>query len=175
MPRSCPHLDSLGIFGLAFGPKSSFKQKCQVRACDFGSRFQTRARLQLWVAGRLHFDKGLQFCFMSEFTIDYVFQAFVKIKWTLRHWSKWQKMRLNQWKPKSRAKFCELFALKISFFSLSTKLFRVVCRSCMYFYHLSPQQFLLFCLYLRAKVEIKTTYFKVQVHESTRHLSCSAP
>jgi len=42
------------------------------------------------------------------------------------------------------AEFCELFALKISFFSLSTKLFRVICRSCMYFYDLSPHQFLLF-------------------------------
>jgi len=26
------------------------------------------------------------------------------------------------------AKFCEVFALKISFFSLSTKLFRIICR-----------------------------------------------
>jgi len=25
------------------------------------------------VAGRLHFGKGLQFCFMSDFNIDYIF------------------------------------------------------------------------------------------------------
>jgi len=85
MPRSCAHLDSLDTFGLAFGPKSGFKHKCQVRACDFGFRLQIEARLQLWVVGRLHFDKGLQFCFMAEFTIDYALLYFVKIKLTLRH------------------------------------------------------------------------------------------
>jgi len=73
MPHSCAHLDSLDTFGLAFRSKSGFKHKCQIRACDFRSRLQIKARLQLWVAGRLHFDKGLQFCFMAEFTIDYVF------------------------------------------------------------------------------------------------------
>ena len=40
MPRSCAHLDLLGTIGLAFGPKSGFKHKCQVRACDFGFRLQ---------------------------------------------------------------------------------------------------------------------------------------
>jgi len=71
--RSCAHLVSLGTFGLACGPKSGFEYKCQVRACDFWFRLQIKTRLQLWVAGRLHFDKGLQFCFTAEFTIDYVF------------------------------------------------------------------------------------------------------
>ena len=51
------------------------------------------------------------------------------------------------------AKFCEVLALKISFFSLSTKLFRVICRSCVYFYHLSPHQLLLFCLFASASRE----------------------
>jgi len=73
MPSICAHLDSLGAFGLAFGPKSGFEHKCQVRACGFRFRLQIKARLQLWVAGHLHFDKGLKFCFMAEFTIDYVF------------------------------------------------------------------------------------------------------
>jgi len=39
------------------------------------------------------------------------------------------------------AKFCEVFALKISFFPLSAKLFSVICRSCNYFHHLPPHQF----------------------------------
>jgi len=73
MHRLCAHLDLLGIFGLAFGPKLGFKHKLQARACDFGFRLQIKARLQLWVADRLHFDKGLQFCFMVEFSIDSVF------------------------------------------------------------------------------------------------------
>jgi len=51
------------------------------------------------------------------------------------------------------AKFCEAFTLKISFFSLSAKLFRVICRSCMYIYHLLPNQFLLFCLFARVSRE----------------------
>jgi len=55
------------------GLNRAFKQKCQVRACAFRFRLQIKARLQLRVAGRLRFDKGLQFCFMAEFTIDYAF------------------------------------------------------------------------------------------------------
>jgi len=54
------------------------------------------------------------------------------------------------------AKFCEVFALKISFFSLSTKLFRVICRSCIYFYHLLPNQISLFCLFASVSREKKT-------------------
>ena len=73
MPRICAHLYSLGTFGLVFGLQSGFKHKCQVRACDFRFRLQIKARLQLWVVGHLHFDKGLKFCFMAKFTIDYVF------------------------------------------------------------------------------------------------------
>ena len=78
MARSCAHLDSLGTFGLAFGPKSGFKLKCQIRACDFVFRLQINARLQLGVAGRVRFNKGLQFRFMAECTIDHVFYILSK-------------------------------------------------------------------------------------------------
>jgi len=44
------------------------------------------------VAGHLHFEVGLQFCFMEDFNIGYIFKYFVKIKLTLRHWNKWQQM-----------------------------------------------------------------------------------
>jgi len=36
------------------------------------------------------------------------------------------------------AKFCEVFAFKISFFPLSAELHHLTCRSCKYFYHLPP-------------------------------------
>jgi len=45
----------------------------QVRVCDFRFRLQIKTRLQLWVAGRLHFDKHFQFCFMAKLNVDYVF------------------------------------------------------------------------------------------------------
>jgi len=53
------------LVNLAFGPKSGFKHKCQVRGSGFVFRLQIEARLQLWVAADLHFDKGLQFCFLT--------------------------------------------------------------------------------------------------------------
>jgi len=44
------------------------------------------------------------------------------------------------------AKVCAEFALKFSSFSLSIKLFRVICPSCQYFYHAPPHQtFIVFC------------------------------
>jgi len=58
---------------LAFGPKSGFRHKCQVRDCDFGFRLKIKARLRIWIVGRLHLDKGLHFCFMAEFNIACVF------------------------------------------------------------------------------------------------------
>jgi len=62
------------LVNLASGPKSGFKNKCQVRAClsfRAGFWFQNKARLQLWVAGHLHFDKDLHFCFIADFNINY--------------------------------------------------------------------------------------------------------
>jgi len=38
-----------------------------------GSGFEFKTHLQFRVAGRLHFDKGLQFCFMAECSIDSLF------------------------------------------------------------------------------------------------------
>ena len=38
----------------------------QFRACNFGFRLQIETRLQPWIAGHLHFEKSLQFCFMAE-------------------------------------------------------------------------------------------------------------
>jgi len=68
------------------------------------------------------------------------------------------------------AKFCEVFALKFASLSLSTKLFRVICRSCKYFCHLPPYQtFNLF--HLSASVNRnKIHYFEVQVHNCKGHL-----
>jgi len=57
-------------------------------------------------------------------------------------------------------KLCEVFALKIFFFPLSTKLFRVICRLCKYFYHLPSHQYLLFCLFASVR-RWKNHYFKV--------------
>jgi len=57
--------------------------------------------------------------------------------------------RLNLWKPKISCKPAQnfvVFALKTSFFPLSTKMFRVICRSCKYFHHLPPHQFLFVCM-----------------------------
>jgi len=87
---------------LAFGPKSGFKHNCQVRAFDFGFKLQIEDRSQLWVAGHLHFDKGLQFCFMADFNKDYIrILIFCQNKIdfaTLKQMTK--DARLNQWKPK---------------------------------------------------------------------------
>jgi len=70
----CPAVAHILIHSvnLAFGPKSGFKHTCQVRACDFGFRLQLEARLQLWVTGHLYFDKGLQFCFMTDCNKGYI-------------------------------------------------------------------------------------------------------
>jgi len=47
------------------------------------------------------------------------------------------------------AKFYQVCALKFASFSLSTKLFRIICRSCKYFYHLPLYQtFIAFCLFV---------------------------
>jgi len=53
----------------------------------------------------------------------------------------------------TRAKLCEVLALKFSFFSLSTKLFQVICRSCKYFYHFPLHQtFIVFSLFANANI-----------------------
>jgi len=48
------------------------------------------------------------------------------------------------------ANVCEVFAFKFASFLLSTKSFRVICRSCKYFYHLQRNQLSLCFSYLRA-------------------------
>ena len=70
---------------------------------------------------------------------------------------------------KTNEKFCEVFALKIFLFPLSTKLFRVICRSCKYFYHLPSHQYLLFCLSASVS-RWKRHNSKCQVHERKGHL-----
>jgi len=46
--------------------------------------------------------------------------------------------------------FVKCSHLKFVSLSLSTKLFRVICRSCKYFYHLPPHQtFIVICLFAR--------------------------
>ena len=53
---------------------------------------------------------------------------------------------------------------------MSTKWFRVICRSCKYFYHLTPHHtFILFCLFASVKRK-KNHYFKVQVHKCKAQL-----
>jgi len=69
---------------LALGAKWGNKHKCEVRACDFWFRLKIKAHLQIWVAGRLHFDKGLQFC-LTEDLKQITYLNIVKIKLTLRH------------------------------------------------------------------------------------------
>ena len=61
-----------------------------------------------------------------------------------------QMTKNKKWKPKISCKLAQNFVKcsHISFFSLSTKLFRVICQTCKYFHHLSLHQYLLFC-YLR--------------------------
>jgi len=53
---------------LAVGPQSGFKHKYQVWDCNFRFRLQIKGSLQLWVAGRLHFDKGLEFFLCQSLT-----------------------------------------------------------------------------------------------------------
>jgi len=81
-------------------------------------------------------------------------------------------VRLNQWKPKiswKPTKNLGSVCTKIFFIPLSTKLFRVICRSCNYFYHLPSHQYLLFCLFASVS-RWKNHCFKVQVHERKGHL-----
>jgi len=63
--------------------------------------------------------------------------------------------KLNPWKPKiscKPAKLCQVLAVKFASFSLYTKLFRVICRSCKCFDHLPPQQtFIVYCLVTSVK------------------------
>jgi len=81
---------------------------------------------------------------------------------------------LNLWKSKkylmqTNAKFCEVFALRFASISLSTKLFRDICLSCNYFYHLPPHRtFIVFCLFVSVNRK-KNHYFEVQVHKCKGH------
>jgi len=43
----------------------------------------------------------LRLCFMADFNIDYIFEHFVKIKLTLRHWNKWKKWEVEPVEVKS--------------------------------------------------------------------------
>jgi len=71
----------------------------------------------------LHFDKSLHLCFTADFNIDYIFKHFVKIKLTLRHWSKWKKWEVEPVEARivmqTSEKLCEVCALKLASFSLS--------------------------------------------------------
>jgi len=69
----------------------------------------------------------------------------------------------------TNAKLCEVFTLKFASFSLLTKLFREIFRSCKYFYHLLPlQTFIVFCPFTSINRK-KNHYFEVQVHKCKRH------
>jgi len=99
------HILTHSVHLLGFRAKIGFKHKCQVRACDIGfKRLQIKARLQLWVAGRLHFDQGCgSGYFVNRFrfntyhfhfrTYHFCFQQnldFIRA-WTLSHlWTCWQ-------------------------------------------------------------------------------------
>jgi len=54
------------------------------------------------VAGHLHFDKDLQFCFMEDFDTGYIFKYSVKIRLTLRHSND------TRGRQKSHAKQCKI-------------------------------------------------------------------
>jgi len=68
---------------------------------------RTTLNSQLWIANHLHFDKGIRFCFMVDFDIDYVFWYFTKHNARLKQTTKDE--RLNQWKPNISCKPAQNF------------------------------------------------------------------
>ena len=106
---------------------SSVLRKAQGGFCYFKDIYVLESS---WlIAGHLHFDKRLQFCFMEDFDTDYIFKYSVKIRLTLRHSND------TRGSQKSHAKQCKILR------SIHTKIYplffhKIVlqfCQSCKYF------------------------------------------
>ena len=126
--------------------------KTSVCCINFGGCYanvtllSSRNNLVLWIAfglsGSSAFWQRLAVLLHGRFWHRLDILIFFKNKIIVRHWNKRQRMRGwscgSQISCKPGKNFCEVFALKMACFTLSTKFFGVICGSCKYFCHLLP-------------------------------------